>query len=140
MNVSIDVINDLLPLYAANECSADSRRLVEEYLRSHPEAGALMADAMRSALRPPLPLGGADDAEREALARTQRLLRLRSWFMPLAIFFTMVPFSFIVSNGTFRWLFAESPVHIAIYETIAIMLWILYFITRTKLQRAWQRE
>ena len=137
MNVSIDVINDLLPLYAANECSADSRRLVEEYLTSHPEAAARMADAMPSALRAPLPLGGGDAAERDALARTQRLLRLRSWFMPLAIFFTLVPFSFIVSNGTFRWLFAESPVYIAIYETIAVMLWILYFITRKKLHRAW---
>jgi hypothetical protein len=137
MTVSVDVINDLLPLYAANECSADSRRLVDEYLKVHPEVAARMADAARAMLRTPLPGGAGDAEERRALARTQRLLRLRSWFMPLAIFFTLLPFSFIVSNGSFRWLLAESPAHVAVYEAIGLVLWVMYFITRRKLRRSW---
>ncbi|MBK7257524.1 MAG: zf-HC2 domain-containing protein [Ignavibacteriae bacterium] len=137
MTVSVDVINDLLPLYAANECSADSRRLVEEHLKAHPELAAGMAVAMRSVLRNPLPVGAGDTEERRALARTQRLLRLRSWFMALAGFFMLLPFSFIVSNGTFRWLLAESPGHVAVYEAIGAVLWVAYFVTRRKLRHSW---
>lgn len=137
MTVSVDVINDLLPLYAANECSADSRRLVDEYLKAHPEVAATMTDAVRSMLRTPPPAVAGDAEERRALARTQQLLRIRSWFMPLAIFFTMLPFSFIVSDGKFRWLLADSPAHVAVYEAIGLILWIVYFMTRRKLRRSW---
>lgn len=37
MNITRNVILDLLPLYLANEVSADTRALVEEYLESDPE-------------------------------------------------------------------------------------------------------
>ncbi|MBM3761958.1 MAG: zf-HC2 domain-containing protein [Acidobacteria bacterium] len=37
MKVTKDVILDLLPLYQEGEVSADSRRLVEEYLSQDPE-------------------------------------------------------------------------------------------------------
>jgi hypothetical protein len=37
MNITRNVILDLLPLYVANEVSADTRALVEEYLETDPE-------------------------------------------------------------------------------------------------------
>ena len=37
MNVTKEIINDLIPLYAANECSADTRALVDEYLQRNPQ-------------------------------------------------------------------------------------------------------
>ena len=37
MNVTKDIINDLIPLYVANECSADTRALVDEYLQRNPQ-------------------------------------------------------------------------------------------------------
>ena len=40
MEVTKDVILDLLPLYSADEASADTRALVEEYLAAHPELAA----------------------------------------------------------------------------------------------------
>ena len=37
MNVTKEVITDLYPLYVEKECSADTRTLVEEYLRLNPQ-------------------------------------------------------------------------------------------------------
>ena len=37
MNVTKEVITDLFPLFVANECSQDSRALVEQYLQENPD-------------------------------------------------------------------------------------------------------
>ena len=44
MNVTKEVITDLFPLYAANECSKDSRALVELYLRDNPDQALVTVD------------------------------------------------------------------------------------------------
>ena len=80
MNVTTDVIHDLLPLYLAGEASADSSALIEEYLRVHPdEAERLRGLAARSAalLAAPAP-APAPDLERESFERTRRYNRWRT--------------------------------------------------------------
>ena len=42
MNITKNIINDLIPLYFANECSADTRALVDEYLQQDPEQAAML--------------------------------------------------------------------------------------------------
>ena len=37
MKITKDIIADLYPLYAEQECSADTRALVDEYLKAHPQ-------------------------------------------------------------------------------------------------------
>ena len=79
MNVTRDVIKDLLPLYAAGEASADTRALVGSFLSGDPELLRL-AEALKAgevAPEPALP----QEAGREALRRTRRLLRRRSWLL-----------------------------------------------------------
>ena len=51
MNVSKEVITDLFPLYVANECSKDSRALVEQYLRENPG----QAEELRRVMETPVP-------------------------------------------------------------------------------------
>ena len=51
MNVTKDIINDLIPLYVANECSADTRALVEEYLQRNPR----QAEELRRIMNTPIP-------------------------------------------------------------------------------------
>ena len=41
MTVTRKVILDLLPLYAAGELSDDSRRIVDDYLKTEPELAEL---------------------------------------------------------------------------------------------------
>jgi hypothetical protein len=137
MNITENVVADLLPLYAAKECSADTRRIVEEYLKAHPEYAG-RADAL---LQDPLP-GRApgrpdNDDAMKTLSRTKRLLKQRTYFMAFAIFCSLTPFSFFFSNGTVRWLLSESPVSAAIYGAGALILWTGYFITRKQLTGAW---
>ena len=137
MTVHEDIARDLLPLYASNECSAESRRVVEEYLRTHPEAAAAMADAARSVLRTPVPASPGSDVERRALARTQRLLRQRTYFFSFAIFFTLMTFSFTFSNGSISWLIMTSPTIAAMYAMVGGLLWIAYGFTRRGLRASW---
>jgi ferric-dicitrate binding protein FerR (iron transport regulator) len=98
MNVTKDIINDLYPLYAEKECSADTRALVEEYLQHNPQH----ADELRRVMSAPLP-GAVPPAkaleEVQALREARRVVRRRSWLMAFAIFFSLAPFSFIAADG-----------------------------------------
>jgi hypothetical protein len=51
MEPTRNVILDLLPLYAANEVSADTRALVEQYLETDPEL-ARVARQMSTVVKP----------------------------------------------------------------------------------------
>ena len=76
MNISREVINDLWPVYAAGEASADTRALIEEFFDRDPEfARILRAHGDENLLGhdvPRLPL----DSEAKALRKTKRL---RNW-------------------------------------------------------------
>ena len=58
MEITRNVILDLLPLYSANEVSADTRVLVEEYLKTDPELAniAKQLETMEKPRDIPVPL------------------------------------------------------------------------------------
>jgi anti-sigma factor RsiW len=122
MTITKDVITDLLPLYFAGEASADTRTLLEEYLRQHPEfATAVRAQAERSAallsgsLDVPLP----KDLEKVTLQRVRHFNRARHYLLVVAVAFMLLPFSFSFAFGANRvtWiLFRDNP-------TLASILW-----------------
>jgi len=131
MNVTKEIITDLFPLYAANECSKDSRALVEDYLRENPrEAEELRRVMSTSALGSAVRLPESEEVRtlREARGRVRRL----SWLMGLAIFFSLVPFSFLATSERIYWLFRESPTSALIYGAIGIGLWAVYFGLRSR--------
>jgi hypothetical protein len=88
MNISKDVIRDLLPSYVAGEASADTRALVEQSLGGDPdlrtEAEALGAIPVAD-LAPPAAL------EFSSLKRTQLLLRRRVFLVGFGYLFTTLP-------------------------------------------------
>jgi hypothetical protein len=120
MNVTRDVITDLLPVYASGEASADTRKLVEEFFHADPEFAALAGDA--SPLTAPAPNPKKEDAM-DTLLRTKQILRYRSMFLALGLFFTMLPFSVLsVKSGTYI-LFRELP-NVALFAVVmAIAGW-----------------
>jgi len=100
-NVTRDIISDLWPLYVSGDASADTRALVEAFLREEPElARQLMEDAGA-------PLPGHDvpsltaDHELRTLAQIRRRLTGPRWALLLAIVFTMQAFGRIVSDTSF---------------------------------------
>jgi len=131
MNITKDIIGDLLPLYVANECSADTRAVVNEYLRQHPQEAA----ELRHVMSTPMP-GTAPKAPRldemESLLKARRIIRLRSWLMAFAIFFSLAPFSFLHTAGRTYWFLLESPVAALIYGAAAVALWIAYAVARNR--------
>ena len=77
MEITRNVILDLLPLYSANEVSADTRALVEKYLKTDKEL-ANVAKQLESMEKPqsiPVPLSQDDEMKAYRKARRQNLLR-----------------------------------------------------------------
>ena len=131
MNVTKDIINDLIPLYAANECSADTRALVEEYLQRNPR----QAEEFRRVMNTPVP-GGVpapkDLGEMQAFREARRRLRLRSWLMGLAIFFSLTPFWFISTDTISWWMLRDAPRSAVMYAGIGVVLWTIYAVERRR--------
>jgi len=125
MNVTREVINDLWPVYAAGEASADTRSLVEAYLRQDPEfAGLLKGCGEEGLLRHDMPKL-SPDREAQALRRTKRLLHGKDWLLSMALIFSGLAFGRIVSDTSWD----VSPVIFIIMATIAGAFWVA-FLTR----------
>lgn len=124
MKVTQDVISDLLQLVQSGQASADSRRLVEEFVRKTP-------------VEPPPQL------ETEILRRTKRLIRLRSWLIGLGVFMLLLPMSSyhrtrtIDGKEVFRmeWLMMRDSPRLAIVSSgLGICCWIGFFALRRRLR------
>jgi ferric-dicitrate binding protein FerR (iron transport regulator) len=129
MNVTKEVITDLFPLYVANECSNDSRALVERYLRENPG----QAEELRRVMNTAVPGGTAPlpgSTEVRSLREARRRVRRQSWLMGFAIFFSLLPFSFLFTGGKIYWVFRESPSTAIIYGLLGIVCWAVYFLMR----------
>lgn len=88
MKITRNVIRDLLPLYLANEVSAHTRTLLEEYLQTDPEL-AYTAQRLAKTEFPgdiPVPLGKED--EKEAYKEARRLMFLRTVILAITIAIT----------------------------------------------------
>ncbi len=132
MNITRNIITDLLPLYYSGECSEDTKLLVEKYLQNNPDfrqqANLLSQNPFPDRIPPNL---NTDD-EMKSLVRTRRLLRIRSYVMASAIFCSLAPFSFFSTEEKFYWLFSYSPTSALIYGILGICLWATYWVVKRK--------
>jgi ferric-dicitrate binding protein FerR (iron transport regulator) len=133
MNITKDIIDDLIPLYVANECSADTRTLVEEYLQQNPRP----ANELRRIMLTPFP-GAVPPAqgldEVRAFREARRRLRRRSWLMAIAIFLSLAPFSFFSDGGRSWWMLRDATGSALVYATLGLVFWILYAVERRRSQ------
>lgn len=134
MNVTRDVITDLLALSLAGEASADSRALIESFLAQDREfAGIVAARAERPALEvAPAPL--EPDVEMRTLRRARQLLNWRSVLIACGIFFGLFPVTFSAESRGPRWLLLDSPAGAAFSAALAILSWGGYFWIRRVLR------
>ena len=134
MNVTKDVVFDLLPVYAAGEASPDTVKLVEEYLRGDPEL-ARMAQELRAFPLPEVRGELRPTHEKEVLDKTRWLLRLRGWLIGIAWVATALPFSFQFGDGGFHWLYLDgSPVVPLALWCSAASFWVVYYFVNRRLQ------
>lgn len=100
MNVTRDLISDLLPAYLSGEASADTRAFVEEAAAHDPAIARLVESARveghleRSASMQEQVMSLPPDLDRETVNRTRQSLRRRSVTLNLALLTTLIPFTF----------------------------------------------
>ena len=85
MRVTRDVIQDLLPLYLADEVSGDTRTLVEEYLDTDPEFANEVRDLAETDLPGDVPGPLTKEDHMEAYKEAWRLMFLRTVILAVAI-------------------------------------------------------
>ena len=73
MEITRNVILDLMPLYVADEVSADTKTLVEEYLEADPELAkvAKRLEPLEKPKKIPVPI--SQDAEMESYKKAWRM-------------------------------------------------------------------
>lgn len=132
MTVTRNVIEDLLPVYAAGEASSDTVALVEAYLADHPDMGGMVAGLREEGL----PEIVVQTKEKETLDMTRKMLRTRSILMGVAIYSTCTLGSFTFSNGKITWMFLQgSPVVVTgLMVLVAVASWVGYFAVRRRLE------
>jgi hypothetical protein len=126
MNVTRDIITDLLPLYFSGEASADTRTLVESFFREHPDFEKLARHSVRVQI--PSEPGVESAAEKEVLHRVKRILRLRSLLMGLGIFFALTPFTVAweSGHGVRFFMLRDQPGIAMVSLVLAAVFWGLY--------------
>lgn len=135
MNVTRQIVKDLLPLYVSGEASPDSSSLVEAFLRDDPELSRLADALRREELTSTRETPATPGAGRAALVRTKDLLRRRTRLMALALMFTGLPLSFVAdSNGLQFLLLRDAPVLAAASLAVAVALWIAFGVTARRLR------
>jgi len=132
MNISRDVVKDLIVVYLAGDASADTRTIVESYLKTDPELAGQVAAARATSLS--LPPTSAPTEEKRALDATRQLLKHRTSTLVVAILFTVLPLTFAFRGTTITFLLIrDAPtIGIAWWATAAIM-WIWHVKIRLRL-------
>lgn len=134
MQVTHDVLVDLLPLYVSGEGSADTHQLVEEHI-ARDAALARLANAMRAELNVPATVPSPlADQQTNALERTRKLLRRRQWTLALALFFTFLPLTFAWSGSELTfWMVRDEPGS-RLFWIGAAYLWFQYYQLQRRLR------
>jgi ferric-dicitrate binding protein FerR (iron transport regulator) len=113
MNITRDIITDLLPLYLAGEASPGTRALLEDYLREHPDFASTVREAAErgAALLEGVPgAAPSDDREKATLERVRRFNRRRTHLLALAIGFALMLFAFRFDGDGIQWvMLRDSP-------------------------------
>jgi anti-sigma factor RsiW len=90
MEITRNVILDLLPLYLAGEVSADTRTLVEKYLETDPELAGVAEQSAASELPEDIPVPLTEEDKMQAYREAKRFMFLRTIILALTISFTVL--------------------------------------------------
>jgi hypothetical protein len=132
MNVTREVILDLLPVYLAGEASPATRALVEEYMKQDIDLAQRIRHQWSENLSKVAPSGLPPDLELRSFRRTRTLLSWQRWLFGFGISFTAISLSseFSLANGHFKefhFLLRDYPVGFGICLALGAACWIVYF-------------
>lgn len=90
MEITRNVILDLLPLYLDNEVSTDTRALVEKYLETDPELATAAQRLTKTEWPRDIPVPLTKEDEMEAYKEAKRLMFLRTVVIAITISFVFL--------------------------------------------------
>ncbi len=90
MEITREVILDLLPLYIAGEVSTDSRHLVEKYLQADPELARLAERTAAINFDDDIPVPLAEEDQLEAYKEAKRMMLWKTIVEAAVVAFTML--------------------------------------------------
>ena len=137
MNVTQNVVTDLLPLYLAGEASDDTRALIEAYLKQNPTfaAGVREQAENTAALRRALTGGPSADHEKATLQRVRRFNRRRANLLGVSIAATLMPLAFGFDGSHIHWMMLrDQPGQALAFWIAAAGSWIAYYLTGRRLR------
>ncbi len=127
MNVTQELVTDLLPIYFSGEASGDTKVLVEDYFREHRDFERIARNAATplETLRAAPPIPASPEKEKRDLESVLWGLRRRKWLFGVSLFLTLAP---LFSHGHIAPLnIRDAPWHAAFDWSLATVLWFLYF-------------
>src|SRR5213594_2336052 len=124
MNITRDVVTDLWPLYESGDASADTRRLVDEFLKGDPDLSRRLREDESANLLAAVPVPIAPDHETRALREARKILVRKDWPLFFAMLFSALAFGRIVSDTSFD----VSPKRFIITAAIAAVFWIWFLV------------
>jgi hypothetical protein len=130
MNVTREVVTDLLPIYFSGEASGDTKVLIEDYFRQDPDFERIARNAATplETLRAATPISAGSEKEKRDLESVFGGLRRRKWLFGVSLFLTLVPLSFDFTHDHIVSLMVrDAPWHAAFDWSLAAVLWFLYF-------------
>lgn len=134
MDVTRDVILDLLPLYQAGEASPDTRRLVEAFLAGDAQL-ARLARQPAAVLPGGVGFEAGETVRRQSLERTRQLIARRQTFLAGAILLTLFPLAFTFVGGEVIWaMWRDEPAMAVGAAGGALACWMNFFRLRAKLR------
>lgn len=102
MKITRDVILDLLPLYLADEVSADTRALVEKYLKTDPQLAKIANQSASKQMPEDIPVPLTQDDKMKAFRKAKRIIKWHTIIFALVI-------SAILLITIMMFFFASSP-------------------------------
>jgi hypothetical protein len=139
MNVTREVILDLLPVYLSGEANPATRALVEEYMKQDPELAQRIRVQWADHMAKAVPSGLPPDLELRSLRRTRNLLSGQRWLFGLGIAFSALSLSnqFSFEDGhlkEFHFLLRDYPAEFGLCAVLGLACWIAYFFIRRSLR------
>jgi anti-sigma factor RsiW len=134
MNVSRDVIFDLLPSYFAGEASDDTRALVEAFMAADPEFGR-MARRFHEASRTHAVRPHGTDPERDTFERVRKLVDRRNDALGGAVGFTLgalVALGFALFGGSDG--LVGGGIIGGVFGMVAVMSWLSWYLATRQLR------
>lgn len=128
VNITREVISDLLPLYFSGEVSDDTARLVEAYFAQDPEfAGRARTLSESSGIGAPAIAAPEAESEKRALESARRFLRNRAIVLACALALLLAPLSFTFDGGGIRWwMLRDKPLPAVLLFLAGLVCWLLH--------------